>query len=158
MHMTARNILSAAVLLMTLIVPQLAGAQGGDARFTGTVIDATGALVPGATIVVKNERTGEERTVASNDQGRYVVANLKPSVYTVRANAGSFAPLEFTTLTLTAGQEFALDLTLMPPGVTETVTVEGRVNTLDLSSARMGVNVTEREVLNLPVNGRQMSQ
>src|SRR5205085_11693954 len=137
-------LLLAAVLL---VLPASAGAQT-DGRFTGVVIDSTGAFVPGATVTVKNERTGEVRTVKSNDQGLYVVANLKPSVYTIRAEFGNFAPIELTTLNLTAAQEFHLDLAMQPAGVTETVTVQGTFTTVDVSSARMGVNVTEREVLN----------
>ena len=59
---------------------------------------------------------------------------------------------------LVAAQEFALDLTLQAAGVTEAVTVKGSATAMDLSSARIGVNVSEREVDDLPVNGRQMSQ
>jgi hypothetical protein len=155
------NILKQAAILLVLAcvlaAPARAGAQT-DGRFTGVVLDVTGAFVPGATVTVKNERTGEERVVTANDPGLYVVTNLKPSVYTIRATFGDFAPIEITTLTLTAAQEFHLDLTLQPAGLTETVTVQGTFTTVDVSSARMGVNVTEREVLNLPVNGRQMSQ
>ena len=143
--------------LLVLALPARAGAQT-DGRFTGVVLDASGAFVPGAIVTIKNERTGEERTVTANDQGIYVVANLKPSVYTIRASFGNFAPLEITTLNLTAAQEFHLDLSLQPAGLSETVTVQGSFTTVDVSSARMGVNVTEREVSNLPVNGRQMSQ
>ena len=129
-----------------------------DGRFTGTVLDSSGAFVPGATVIVKNERTGEERTVTANAQGRYVVPNLRPSSYTIRVTFGNFAPLEYTEMTLAAAQEFTVDLTLQAAGVTEMVTVMGQSNAIDLSSARIGVNVSEREVTNLPVNGRQMSQ
>ena len=129
-----------------------------DGRFTGTVLDSSGAFVPGATVTIRNEKTGEERVVVANAQGRYVVSNLKPSSYTIRVAYGSFAPLEYTAMTLAAAQEFALDLTLQPAGLTETVTVLGQANTIDLSSARMGTNVSEGEVQGLPVNGRQMSQ
>ena len=158
MHILQRQFLFRAVVMMMSLAPAAALAQGGDARFTGTVIDATGGFVPGASVTVKNERTGEQRTVTANAQGRYVVAGLKPSVYTIRATFGSFAPLEYTGMQLVAAQELALDLQLSPAGVTETVTVEGRVNLIDLSSARIGVNVAERDIDALPVNGRQMSQ
>jgi hypothetical protein len=135
----------------------LAVAQA-DGRFAGTVLDASGASVPNATITIKNEKTGEERTIASSAQGVYVVSNLKPSAYTIRAKSEDLAPLEYTGLQLLAGQEFQLDLELKPAGISESVTVRGTTNSMDLSSARVGVNVSEREVLNLPVNGRQMSQ
>jgi hypothetical protein len=144
-----------AVIIVAL--PAAVVAQG-DGRFIGTVLDQTGAFVPGATVTVKNQRTGEERTSTSTAQGLYVITNLKPSVYTIRAMFGSFAPLEYTDMTLAAGQEFSLDLELHPAGVSETVTVTADTKVLDLSSARIGANVSEREVQALPVNGRQMSQ
>ena len=145
----------AALVWLTSVLPASAQADG---RFAGTVLDSSGAFVPGATVTVKNEKTGEERTATSSSQGIYVVTNLKPSLYTIRAKSGDFAPLEYTSMQLLAGQEFHLDLQLKPAGVTETVTVQGTTNSMDLSSARVGVNVSEREVLNLPINGRQMSQ
>jgi len=145
------------VLAIGLFLPTVAFAQA-DARFTGVVLDPSGAVVPGGSVVVKNERTGEERTVTTGSDGRYIVANLRPSVYTITATFGQLAPLTFDGLQLVAGQEFPLDLTLQAAGVTETVTVQANVSVIDLSSARNGVNVSEREVLNLPVNGRQMSQ
>ena len=144
-------------MVIALLLPAVAFAQN-DGRFTGVVLDPSGAVIPGATVTVKNERTGEERSVVSGADGRYVISNLRPSVYTVRAKAGDLAPLEFTGLQLVAAQEFPLDLSMTPAGVTETVQVTASVGTVDLSSARVGVNVSEREVLNLPVNGRQMSQ
>src|SRR4029077_18062175 len=98
------------------------------------------------------------RTVTSNAQGRYLVTGLKPSVYTIRTTFGSFAPLHYAGVQLVAAQEIALDLQLQPAGVTESVTVQADPPTVDLSSARIGVNVSERDVQNLPVNGRQMSQ
>src|SRR5436190_8812743 len=148
---------SAWLLAIALLVPAVAFAQN-DGRFTGVVLDPSGAVIPGATVTVRNERTGEERSVTSAADGRYIVSSLRPSVYTVRAKFGDLAPLEFTGMQLVASQEFALDLSLTAAGVTETVTVVGRANVIDLSSAKIGVNVSEREVQGLPVNGRQMSQ
>jgi hypothetical protein len=130
----------------------------GDARFTGTVLDPSGAVVAGATVTVKNERTGAVKTAVTDAKGHYVVAGLQPSLYTIAVKQGAFAPLEYTNMPLAVAQEMALDLNLQAAGVTETVTVVGNAATLDLSSARIGVNVSEREVQTLPVNGRQMSQ
>ncbi|MGE0815616.1 MAG: carboxypeptidase regulatory-like domain-containing protein [Vicinamibacterales bacterium] len=156
-RMTRWKLAALALLLALGLSPRTAWAQA-DARFTGTVFDKTGAPVPGATVVARNERTGEERSVVSNGEGRYVLTGLKPSVYTLTATVAGFDDLTFTALQLAAAQEFSIDLTLAPAGVTEQVTVVGQATAIDLSSARIGVNVSEREVLNLPVNGRQMSQ
>jgi hypothetical protein len=157
--MTKEWMLKAAGLaLMLWLASVMPASAQADGRFAGAVLDASGAVLPGATITVKNEKTGEERTAISSAQGLYVVTNLKPSAYTIKVTSGKFAPLEYSGMQLLAGQEFHLDLELKPAGVTESVTVQGTSNQLDLSSARIGVNVSEREVLNLPINGRQMSQ
>jgi hypothetical protein len=88
----------------------------------------------------------------------FLIANLKPSTYTVRAQKEGLAPVEYTQMTIAVGQELHLDFEFKPSGVQEAVTVVGEAPILDLSSARMGANVSERDVVNLPVNGRQMSQ
>ena len=73
-----------ALIALALQAPA-AMAQLNEGRFTGTVLDASGSAVPGARIVLKNERTGEERTTVSNPQGRYTITGLKPSTYTIKA-------------------------------------------------------------------------
>ena len=70
----------ALVALLWLAAAHPARAQA-DGRFARTVVDASGASVPNATITVKNEKTGEERTIAASAQGLYVVTNLKTSAY-----------------------------------------------------------------------------
>ena len=152
-----KNVQFGLLLSIALLSVSPAFAQG-DGRFTGVVIDQSGAFVPGATVVVTNDRTQEERLVVANEGGRYTVPGLRPSLYTIKISLDGFQPLEYTGMQLAAGQEFSLDLTLMPAGVTETVTVTGTATAIDLATAAIGVNVSEREVLNLPVNGRQMSQ
>jgi len=101
----------AALVWLTSVLPARAQADG---RFAGTVQDASGAFLPNANITVKNEKTGEERSVTTSAQGLYVVTNLKPSTYTIRATSGNFSPLEYTGLQLLTGQEFHLDLELKP--------------------------------------------
>ena len=148
--------MTAIAVVMGMTAP--AFAQGEQARFAGTVRDSSGAFVPGVTVTAKNERTGEVRSAVTNAQGYFVIAPLKPSTYTIAAEVPGFAKIEYTAMPLTAGQELALDFEMKPAGVTEAVTVVGSAPVLDLSSAKMGVNVTQHEVNNLPVNGRQMSQ
>lgn len=106
-------------------------------KFTGTVHDSSGAFVAGATVTIKNERTGEERTQATSAGGVFLIANLKPSTYTVRAQKEGFAPVEYTQMTIAVGQELHLDFEVKPSGVQEAVTVVGEAPILDLSSARM---------------------
>jgi hypothetical protein len=146
-----------ALAIVLAVSPSLVFAQG-ESRLTGAVLDPSGAAVPGATVLVKNERTSEERKVETNTSGQYVVDGLRPSTYTIRADYKGMAPLEYTGMRLLVGQELHLDLSLQAAGVSEAITVEGVPSGMDLSSASIGANVTEREVRGLPVNGRQMSQ
>ena len=148
----------AAIVCMLALLPAWGFAQGEQAQFAGTVRDASGAFVPGATVTAKNERTGEARTTVTNKQGYFLIGPLKPSNYTLSAELTGFQKLEYTTILLAAGQQISLDFEIKPASVNEAVTVTASVPVLDLSSARVGVNVSEREVASLPVNGRQMSQ
>jgi hypothetical protein len=145
-------------VMLVLTAAATAAAQGEQARFAGTTRDQSGAFFAGAKVTARNERTGEERTVESSDKGFYLIAGLKPATYTLRAEKDGFARIEYSGMPLAAGQELTVDLEFQPEGVQTTVTVVGTATTLDLSSAKMGANVSEREVQGLPVNGRQMSQ
>jgi hypothetical protein len=117
---------------------------------SGTARDATNAFVAGAAVSVRNERTGEQRSSATNDQGYFLIGSLKPSNYTVRVEKDGFAALEYMAITVAVGQELALDFELRRAGVQEAVTVAGAAPILDISSARLGVNVSERDVSQLP--------
>src|SRR5262245_21401089 len=115
-------------------------------------------MVADATVTIKNEKTGETRTTTTNQDGLFVVPALKPSLYTVTVKKQGFAQIEYTKIPVAVGQELSLPFEFKPAGVSESVTVVAEVPTVDTSSARVGANVSEREVQGLPVNGRQMSQ
>lgn len=146
-----------ASLLGLLLLPTAAVAQS-DTRIAGTVRDSSGSSVANAQVTIKNDKTGEVRQTTTNQQGYFIVGNLKPSAYTIRVEMANFAPLEYPEMEVRASQELGLDFELRPAGVSETVTVEAEATVVDTSSARMGTNVTQLEVNSLPVNGRQMSQ
>ncbi|MEZ5427757.1 MAG: carboxypeptidase regulatory-like domain-containing protein [Pyrinomonadaceae bacterium] len=133
-------------------------AQIDQARVTGIVSDSLGGLVQGATVVVRNEKTNEERTATSNSDGVYLITGLKPSVYTVRISADGFADVEKTGVPLSVGQELNFGAALQPAGTTAIVNVTSSDVAINTASASMSVNVTPREVQNLPINGRQLSQ
>ena len=145
-------------LAIISIFPVLGMAQADQGRIVGTVTDANGGIVPGATVVVKSEKTGEERTATTNESGYYIVAALKPSQYTVIATAQNLT-VRVTNVQVLVGQELTLGLTLQATGVEAKVEITTSGETaIDTGSAAMGVNVNPREVEALPLNGRQLSQ
>ena len=105
-------------------------------RFTGTITDASGAIVSGATIKVKNAKTGTERTGTSNDSGLFFVTNLAASTYTLTAASPGLNDVVFTEINLALGQERTLAITMQPTTVATSVTVDsGELAVVDTSSA-----------------------
>ncbi len=78
------------VSIFITLLTTFAFAQSEQGRIVGTVTDANGAVVPGAIVNVKNEKTGETRTVTATADGTFSVVALQPTTYTVTANGGSF--------------------------------------------------------------------
>jgi hypothetical protein len=153
-----RNYICALGLLCALVVP--AFAQVDQGRIAGTIRDESGAVIPGATVTAKNDRTGEERSALSGDRGEYLIVALRPSTYTVTAELTGFSKTESTGVQLAVGQTLTIDLLLKPAGVAQELTVSAAAseNLVETSTASMSANVDVREVANLPINGRQLSQ
>ncbi len=151
------SILSIAFLLTIFSVAIVA--QTDNARIAGTVVDKNGAIIPGANVVIKNEKTGEERTVVSKDDGSFLVVALQPTTYTISATAGNFKEFSQKNVALLVGQETNLTVTLQTTDVSVQVDiVGGEEATLNTASASLSANVNQREVEGLPINGRQLSQ
>lgn len=147
-----------AVALATLLTLPIF-AQTDQARFAGTVTDATGAVVSGAIVAAKSSKTGAERTATTGASGQYVITNLLPAEYSLTAKSAGLSTHEAQKLRLEIGEVRTVNLILQAEGVSQTIEVtSGLLAEVDTSSARVGVNVSEREVGNLPLNGRQLSQ
>jgi len=147
------------MLLLSAFAAGIGLAQSDTGRITGAVLDSSGSAVAAAAVTVKNERTGQERTLATNDRGVYLAGQLLPASYTVTAKAAGFATTERREVNVQVGQERTVNLVLQPETVsTEVVVSGGELATIDLSSASIGANVSSREVAQLPINGRQVSQ
>src|SRR5260370_40021621 len=141
----------------SLVFCSLLAAQ--DGLILGLVTDQSGAAIPNTAVTIKNEKTGQTRKVTVNGQGFYLVTQLGPSTYTVTTAASGMAPATYSGVTLQVGQERTLNITLQPAALETKVTVSGGdLAVVDTSSAAIGVNVSEREVAELPLNGRQVSQ
>ena len=148
----------AIVLLLFVGWSGFASAQSDSGTISGTVLDQTSAFVPGASVKIKNQKTGEMRTTTTNERGHFSVPLLLPTLYTITVEKTGFAGIEYTDMPVTVGQELTLDFAFKTATAQENVTVIGTSPVIDLSSAKIGANVSEREAQGLPVNGRQMSQ
>src|SRR5689334_16612533 len=97
------------VVLILLASAVTAIAQVDQGRIAGIIKDQSGAVIPGVEVTVKNERTGDERTVISADRGDYSVTALKPSVYTVTAKLSGFSDITVTGVTVVVGQTISIE-------------------------------------------------
>jgi hypothetical protein len=155
-----KRVIGFAVLLIAtmLIAPAAMPAQSDTGRVGGVLTDQNGAVITGATVVIRNDKTGEERTAISSTEGVYIVTSLRPSSYTVTATTQGLSA-KATNVQVLVGQEQKLNLTLQATGVEAKVDVIAGVDAaLTTESAAMGANVNPREVQGLPLNGRQLSQ
>jgi hypothetical protein len=131
-------------------------AQQTESRITGRVLDDSKAAMPGVTVTVQASQTGAVRSLVSESDGTYTVTNLPPGSYTVRFELGGFATEERKVL-LGVGQFETIDIFMRVATLQEAVTVSADSTVIDLSSAKIGVNVSPEEVDNLPVNGRNFA-
>ncbi len=131
-------------------------AQGvsGSASVGGTVTDATGAVIPGASVVLINVERGSEQEVSTNEAGNYVYPDVTPGVYTVRVSSEGFATQEVTDLGVQVGQRAAVNVELEVGQVTNVVTVEAAAVLLETESNAIGTVVDSERVNELPLNGR----
>lgn len=130
-----------------------------DSAFIGKIYDADKKIIIGAKVNVQNEKTGIVRESMTDENGSYVINNLSASNYTVKVYAPGFASVQRTGIKLSVSQQVGINFILVPQMIKTEIVIEGGdVTTVDTSSAKIGVNVSEREVQNLPLNGRQISQ
>jgi hypothetical protein len=151
---TAASFVTFVVLLLSLFLPHTALAQVAGATLSGTVTDQSGAVVPQASISVKNVDTGITRTSVTSAAGFYSVPNLLPGSYEVRASAQGFSSEVKTGFTLTVGEQQVLDFALQVGKTSQTVVVTTEAPTVELASSSIGALVNSTTVRELPLNGR----
>ncbi|MEP6703205.1 MAG: TonB-dependent receptor [Acidobacteriota bacterium] len=129
--------------------------QQPSATITGTVTDPQGAVIPGATIVATYKDKGYQRTVASNAEGMYVIADLPVGSYVVKITAPGFeTKISESAIQLRVGQTITLDASLKVDPLVETVDLIGEMSSIDLNTSKVDSVIADREIENLPLNGR----
>ncbi len=130
----------------------------GSAAVAGTVTDSTGAVIPGAQVVLVSPERGAEIEVSTNESGNYIYPDITPGTYTVRVSSEGFATQEITDLLVQVGQRAAVNVALEVGQVTEVVTVEAAAILLETESNAIGTVVDSDRVTELPLNGRNFLQ
>ncbi|HEY1469052.1 MAG TPA: carboxypeptidase-like regulatory domain-containing protein, partial [Candidatus Acidoferrum sp.] len=129
-----------------------------DASLTGIVQDATGAGIQGATINIRNLETGTQREVETDSDGRYHAPSLAVGRYELMADKTGFRTEHRTGITLVVGQQAEVDLTLQVGNVHQTVEVSSEPAIVVVATEDTSGLVGERQVKELPLNGRSYDQ
>jgi outer membrane receptor protein involved in Fe transport len=136
----------------------LASAQNVTASITGTVKDATGAVIPNAAVKATNTGTKTQFDGVADSEGSYLLRNLPVGVYTLRVDAKGFQPWEARDLRLQVNETARVDANLNVGGTAESVTVSSNVINVDTTSATLKTVVDQRRIEQLPLNGRNATQ
>ena len=144
--------------LGVLVLLTMPSAWAQSSAITGTVTDATQAVLPGVEVEVTNTETGVTRTLVSSDVGRYTARGLIVGVYRVSAAITGFKTAVRTDIHVSADSDFVVDLTLEIGNVTEEVTVMGGAELVQTTSISMQSLIDEVAIRELPLNGRDYMQ
>jgi hypothetical protein len=142
-------------LLLAMLIPMPSRAQVGSADVLGTVTDTTGAVIPGATITVKNLGTSIVRTTTSGASGEYIVNTLPNGSYSLTAEAKGFKTFTIKEFALTTGERARKNAQLTIGDVTERVEVaESSTATLQTDTATVTSTIDSTAVQELPMGNR----
>ncbi len=125
-----------------------------QARIRGVVTDATGAVIPNATVTITEVGTNLSQTAKTDSSGYYNLRALRPSTYIVKAEAHGFQPLEQKGVVLAVDQETSLNFTLHPATTSTEIEVKEAAPLLDTESSSLGTDVTSQYVKEIPLLNR----
>ena len=148
------------VLVLILMWGFLAcpGVFAQTAQVSGSITDASGAAVPDASVKALNQNTNGTRTAVSNNDGYYFLPLLQPGTYTITVDRTGFATRVLSSITLEVGQSPTINITMEVGQVSQRIEVASVTPEVDLTSATISGVVSQTDVVELPLNGRDWTQ
>jgi hypothetical protein len=152
-HSLLRGWLAAALMSAVFSVPVFA--QGGTtSSIIGTVSDASGGVIPGASVVVKSAATGVEFTATTNEQGGFTIPAVNPGTYTVTVTLSGFKTVVLNDVVVNAATPASVRAKMEVGGLEETVTVNSASEIIQTQSAAVSTTLTTNQILKLPTGSR----
>ncbi len=142
------------LVLAASLLPASLAAQAVTGTILGSVIDTSGAAVPGATVTLTNAGTGLVRAVVTDNNGEYTAPSLPTGKYKLAVELPGFKTVSLSDIDLGVDQRLRYNLKLEIGAVSETVTVSGASPLVQISSSELGTTVQEEQIKTLPLNGR----
>jgi hypothetical protein len=141
------------MLLALSLFGVVAFAQSNTGRLVGTVSGPDG-VIPGATVIVIDTKTGKERTVVASDDGSFTVPQLEVGTYTVRVTATGFKTFTANEVKIDVGREYSLNAPLEVGELNENVQIIAGADVLNATNSELSTSVSPRQIQDLPLNGR----
>src|SRR5687767_9579115 len=146
-----RNFVFSFFLLLALFGASLA--QSNTGTLIGTVSDASG-VIAGANVVVKDNQTSRERTLVTNEEGSFTLAQLEVGTYTVTITAPGHKTQSYSDVKIDIGQTYSLEATLEAGNISEVVTVAAGADIVNAVDGEIKTTVTGHQIVELPLNDR----
>jgi hypothetical protein len=144
----------AALFMLAALRPAPVFAQFDTSTVLGVVKDSSGAVLPGATVTLRNAATGFSATAVTDAEGNYQFLTVRVGTYTVRAELQGFSAAEARDVAVVVGARQRVDLSLAVGNIGETVEVVGTSSLLESASSDRGQIIDKEQIVNLPLNGR----
>ena len=128
-------------------------AQSNTGRLVGSVSGPDG-VVPGATVVIKDDKTTKEKTIVSGGDGTFIVPQLEVGTYTVKVTANGFKSFTANEVKIDIGREYSLPVALEIGAVSDSVTVTAGNDVLNATNAELSNTISKQQILELPLQGR----
>lgn len=148
------NSLKICILTALIVLAGTVPVAGQEIVLSGTVTDATDAVLPGATVTATHVDSGNTFVAVADQSGQYRIGAMRPGVYRVSVELSGFSTVTRENLELLVGQRVAVNFRLTVSSLQETVTVTGQSPLVDVTQSKLGGNVDSRQLSELPVNGR----
>jgi hypothetical protein len=149
----ARMVIRSSGALLFLVLFS-AGAYAQQATVSGTIVDETKAVLPGATVSATNLETGTQASAVSDAAGAFRLERLQPGTYKIQAELSGFSTIVNPKVELLVGQNATVNFTLKVGNLTESVTVLAETPLVDVVSAQAAGNVDRRQMETIPLQGR----
>ena len=148
-------------LFVLLFAASVAGVDSASAQATssfaqlnGTVEDPSGALVPNASVTLRDQGTNRAYSTTSNEAGYYILPNVRPGIYDLTVEAGQFVKFTQTGIVLTVGQTATVNVAMKVQAVGGAVTVTSEPQAIEPTRTEISQAIESRQIQSLPVSGR----
>ncbi len=148
---------TAAALGVWLLVVGSAYGQQGTGELRGKVVDAQNAVLPGVTVVAKNEASGQYREIVSGEDGSFFMSALTPGNYELTAQLSGFKRYQRGAVRVEVGKTQSIDIELQVGGIEQEITVTAESPLVDTTSKQIGGTVTSQELNDIPSINRNFT-